>query len=135
MSGAVNATIAGNTAENVIIGGAGSNSLWGGAGAENDTLIGNEEGQTQFFYLQGNGSDVIVSDNENDVVNLLNIGLEEINFDDIEMDESKIAIGMTDNAKLEVNSSKDVAFQLNNGSQWIADRENKTWRFKGMANQ
>ncbi len=133
VSGAVNATIAGNMLENYIIGASGDNSLWGGTGGAADTLVGNAEGQTQFFYLNGNGDDVFITENENDVVNLLNIGLEEINWNDIEMEEDKVAVGMNDGSKFQVNSSADVTFQLNNGSQWVADRENKTWRYKGQA--
>ena len=135
LSGATgNVFVAGNTEENEITGGVGGNTLWGGAGSEADTLIGSDDGSNMFVYLNHNGEDVIVTENDDDVVNLLNIGLEEINWADITIEDDQVAMGMNDGGKVQINSSADVSIQLQNGSQWGVDRENKTFRYKGQAN-
>ena len=127
--------VAGNTAENEITGGVGTNTLWGGAGAEADTLIGVDGGTNTFAYLYNNGSDVVVTDNDDDVVDLMNIGLEEINWADVTIEDDQVALGMNDGGKIQINSSADVAIRLKNGSEWVADRENKTFTYKGMHNR
>ena len=119
--------LAGNDLENQIYGGENNSSMWGGAGSENDTMHGGD-GRNMYFYLYGNGNDVVTDANDDDVINLLNIGLEEINFNDIEMDNNSIKIGMNDGGSIKVNGRADVIFQLNNGVGFKADRSTGGWR-------
>ncbi len=121
------AILAGNDLENQIYGGENNSSMWGGAGSENDTMHGGD-GRNMYFYLYGNGNDVVTDANDDDVINLLNIGLEEINFNDIEMDSNSIKIGMNDGGSIKVNGRADVIFQLNNGVGFKADRSTGGWR-------
>ncbi len=121
------AILAGNDAEKQIYGGEGGNSLWGGAGTEADTMHGGD-GRNMYFYLYGNGNDVVTDAND-DVINLLNIGLEEINFADISMSAESIGMGFNDGGSIVVNNSADVIFQLKNGVGFKADRQSGGWKF------
>ncbi len=120
------AILAGNNQSNEIRGGSGTNLMWGGDLGD-DTLIGGEGGNT-YFYLYTNGADVIENARDDDLINLLNIGLEEINFGDIQMDGGSIKIGMNDGGSIKVNGAADVIFQLNNGVGFKADRSTGGWR-------
>lgn len=93
-----------------------SSSLWGGFEGD-DTLIGTD-GRDEFFYLKGNGRDVIENASDDDLINLLNIGLEDISALDVRADS--ITIGFNDGGSLRVNSSADIGFRLSDGSTWHA---------------
>lgn len=93
-----------------------SSSLWGGFEGD-DTLIGTD-GRDEFFYLKGNGRDVIENASDDDLINLLNIGLEDISSLDVRADS--ITIGFNDGGSLRVNSSADIGFRLSDGSTWHA---------------
>ena len=122
------AILAGNDQSNEIRGGSGTNLMWGGDLGD-DTLIGGAGGTT-YFYLYTNGADVIENARDDDVINLLNIGLEEINFADIHMDSDSIKIGMNDGGSIKVNGAADVIFQLNNGVGFRAERATGGWRLR-----
>ena len=122
------ALLVGNDAENQIYGGESGSSLWGGAGSEADTMHGGD-GRNMYFYLYGNGNDVVADANDDDVINLLNIGLEEINFADISMSTDSIRMGFNDGGSIVVNNSADVVFQLKNGVGFKADRQSGGWKF------
>ena len=122
------AILAGNDRDNEIRGGSGTNLMWGGDGGD-DTLYGGAGGTT-YFYLYNNGADVIENARDDDVINLLNIGLEEINFADIHMDNDSIKIGMNDGGSIKVNGTADVIFQLNNGVGFRAERATGGWRLR-----
>ncbi|MBQ9479121.1 MAG: hypothetical protein IJU71_06150 [Selenomonadaceae bacterium] len=123
------AILAGNDYENSIYGGEGESSLWGGIGSENDTLSGGD-GCNTYFYLYGNGNDVVTNANDDDVINLLNIGLEDINFADVSIGDNEIKLGFNDGGSIKVNGRADVVFKLNGiDAGFKADRSNKGWRF------
>ena len=95
----------------------GSNtSLWGGAEGD-DTLLGSD-GYDEFFYLKGNGNDVVEDAGNGDVVNLLNINLEDISS--LDVNANSISIGFNDGGSIKVNSSADVGFKLSDGQKWHA---------------
>ena len=114
-----NVLIAGSSAKEILIGGYGSNSLWGGAGF--DTLIGGE-GDNTFFYVKGDGRDVIENANDDDVVNLLNVGLQDITA--IDANDANVTLKFTDGGRLIVNSTAELSFNIDNQTYTI-DRNNK----------
>ena len=123
------AILAGNDLENSIYGGEGSSSMWGGIGNENDTLVGGD-GRNAYFYLLGNGNDVIANANDDDVINLLNITLNDINFADVSVGDNEIKLGFNDGGSIKVNGRADVEFRLSGiDVGFKADRSNKGWRF------
>ncbi len=127
-------TIVGNALENVLVGSNGGSSLWGGDGSENDTLIGGS-GSNVFFYLKGNGNDVINNAGDGDVINLLNINLEDIDADSLVegIDAGSITLKFNDGGSIRVNSSSDVEFRLSDGSTWQAverDSYTRHWDVK-----
>ncbi|MBR1396730.1 MAG: hypothetical protein IJ563_04265, partial [Selenomonadaceae bacterium] len=114
--------------DNVIIGGSGNNSLWGGSytdeNAGDDTLIGST-GSNEFFYLKGNGNDVIQNIKSDDLINLLDITLEDITS--MEITNSGINVKLNDGGSLQVNSNTDVTFQLADGNKWQSNHLNRNW--------
>ena len=109
-----------------MIGGIFKNSLWGSESG-NDLLIGGS-GDNEFFYLNGNGNDTIISANDNDLVNLLDISIDDINSTDIESDT--ILIRINGGGSLIVIGNSEITFQLNDGTKWTADRNKKIWNEK-----
>lgn len=65
--------LAGNANDNSIVAGSGGASLWGGSGG-NDTLVGGS-GADMFWYMQGDGEDVVTNFNSGDSVNVLGGGV------------------------------------------------------------
>ena len=130
-SGADSALIAGNEAENVLIASDGNNSLWGGAFDEADTLMGSTDGTTEFFYAKGNGNDVIISSNEDDMTYLLDIGLDDIS--NITDEDNSLTIEMQDGGSVKVNGDVDKTFQIKDGYQWTYSKDEKKWNYKGQA--
>ena len=132
VSGAERALVAGNELENVIVGAAGSNSLWGGFTGENDTLIGNDEGNTTFFYTYGAGNDEVQSYSDDDVVWLLGIDLDSYDIDALyeAIGDESVDIKFNDGGSVKVNGTSEVTFQIEGGHQWTADRESKTFKYK-----
>ncbi len=129
-----NSTIVGNALENVLVGSNGDNSLWGGEGSENDTLCGGD-GFNEFFYLKGNGNDVINNAGGGDLINLLNINLDDIDADSLleGIDAGSITLKFNDGGSIRVNSSSDVNFRLADGSTWQAverDSYTRHWDIK-----
>ena len=123
-----NNLIAGNSEENILIGGdgAGSSSLWGGSGAETDYLQAGT-GQTMFFYGLGQGNDVIIDAKENDVVNLYNINLEQIAG--VQIEDEGIAGIFNDGQYISVYTSTELSpeFQLANGEKFRYNRTSSEW--------
>ncbi len=118
--------------DNVIQAGRGTNSLWGGNGGD-DTLYAGV-GMSQYFYLDGDGTDIIDGAKDNEVVNLLNIGLEEFDFSEgkpLEYDSEHIKLNFADGGSLDVKSGADVVFQIKDGSQWKLDRTANTLNYQG----
>ena len=117
------ATLAGDASSNVIYGGLGNNSLWGGNGG-NDTLYGGL-GTNGYYYVYGDGDDVIENARDDEVINLLGIGIGEISW--FNVDSNSIGLRFKDGGSLTVNSHTDVQFELSNGSRWSADRSTGSW--------
>ncbi len=118
-------TIAGSARSDTLIGGAGNNSLWGGNGG-NDLMIGGA-GDNTFFYLLGDGNDTIRGAVEDDVISLLNIGLDEIKS--IDATDNATAIRFADGGRLNIAGDIDLTYELSDGS-YTLDRQNKTLQRK-----
>ena len=117
------AVLIGNENDNVIYGGTGNNSLWGGDSGD-DTLFGGE-GKNEYYYLQGNGDDVIENAKDGDVVKLLNISVGDLEAKYSSVDDDKVVLSMQDGGSLTINGKADVTIELNDGSQWQVNRKNK----------
>ncbi len=121
-----NETLVGNTySDNVLVGGSGATSLWGGTGG-NDTLNGGL-GYNEYFYLYGDGWDEINNARDDDVIRLLNIGDNEIDWGSMDVTSNRINVRFNDGGGLTVNSRADVIFEKSNGSRWSVDRASGSW--------
>ncbi len=107
-----NATLVGGNADDRITASKGSSSLWGGEDGD-DTLIGGGN-FNEFFYLKGNGRDVIEGAKNGDIVNLMNINIEDITS--LKVDDKAISLKFADGGSLKVNSV-DVKFTLSDGTE------------------
>ena len=119
--------LAGNELNNSIVGGAGNDSLWGGYTSSNDTLVGGS-GHNTFFYLQGNGRDVIQNAHDGDNIILDDITLDQIADANITADG--VVLKFTDGGSLIVNSMANVTYQLANGSRYSANHSTLAWHDK-----
>lgn len=124
-----NIQLAGDSASQSIVGGQGNTSLWGGAGSATDTLVGGS-GVNEFFYLMGNGSDVI-SGNATDTVNLLDIKLSDLTAANINTSSNSVIFTTKANETVTVSGSVQN-FKLGDGSAWVANYtgENGSWSAK-----
>ena len=117
--------LVGSFDSSIIIGGSGNSSLWGG-GSSDDTLIGGS-GAEMFFYLYDDGNDVINNVGDDDVVNLLNVGLDQLSA--LWLEDRTLAVGLKNDQTLRVNASgDDVTFQLADGSRWTFNHSTTSWR-------
>ena len=116
-------TLVGDSSSNVIYGGLGNNSLWGGIGGD-DTLVGGL-GVNGFYYALGNGNDVVTNARDDDVINLLGIGVGDIAW--FNVDSDSIGLRFNDGGSLTVNSRAEVQFELSGGSRWSANRSDGSW--------
>ena len=117
-----NNTLAGNEFDNLIIGGAGNNSIWGGYASSNDTLVGGT-GQNTFFFALENGHDVIQGAHDGDVVSL-----EDIFYDNIvraDVTDGGAIIELEDGSSLEIQSTANIDYRLQDGSTYTIDRTNR----------
>ena len=109
------ALLVGNYMQNVITASTGSSSLWGGDGVDDDTLIGSD-GYNEFFYLKGNGNDIIMNAKETDLINLLNVNLSDISS--VDFINFTLKISFTDGGSLSTTTLNDLTFRLADGSKW-----------------
>ena len=117
--------LAGNELNNSILGGAGNDSLWGGYTSSDDTLVGGS-GHNTFFYLQGNGRDVIQNAHDGD-----NIILDDITLDQIaeaNITTNGVVLNFTDSGSLTVTGTADVIYQLADGSKYSANHSTLEWQ-------
>ncbi|MBR1580421.1 MAG: hypothetical protein IJ668_07980, partial [Selenomonadaceae bacterium] len=119
------ATLVGNELNNWIVGGSGNNSLWGG-GSSNDTLNAGP-GYNEYYYVYGDGEDVINNARDDDVIKLLGIGLEDIDQSEQRITGDAIVMRFNDGGSLTVYSRTDVQFEFKDGSRWSADRSSRSW--------
>ena len=99
------ATLAGNNNDNVITAGAGDTSLWGAGG--NDTLIGND-GKDEFFFVKGDGEDVIQNFNpDEDVMNTSDAAVVAVG---VEGDDLIISLGENDSVTVEGAAGQNINF-------------------------
>lgn len=120
-----NATLAGNTLENVIMAGSGNSSLWGGRGAVSDTLIGGNSEDTFWYYL-GNGNDVIMNAGDGDTINL-----KSMTFDDLasrEITATGVNLTFTDGGSLSVRGENIGAVFAIDGNSYTVDQTEMRWR-------
>jgi len=83
--------------------GTGDSSLWGGNGG-NDLLVGGA-GLNSFFYNYGNGDDTIQGVDENDIIDLTNIGLDDIVDADSAISSDRVELKFTDGGSLTVEGT------------------------------
>ena len=115
--------LAGNNLDNEIFAGSGNSSLWGGSSPSNDTLTGGD-GANMFWYGLGEGNDIINNSNSNDIVNLYNVGLNDINsFEDF---GNGIKINLS-SGSLTINSAETPKFMLSDSSSYKYSHETVTW--------
>lgn len=120
--------LAGTGISESLVGGSGNTSLWGGNGG-NDTLQGGS-GATKFYFGKGNGSDVVVTSNTDDMVMAYDISLDDVAGWSSNSSGSLTAT-LKDGSKLTVTSNTGVSsYQLNDGSQWTYDHNTKEWSQK-----
>ena len=108
--------------DNVITASSCRSTLWGGANNDDDTLIGSSD-YNEFFYLKGNGNDVIKYAKETDLINLLDINLEDISS--TTLNPISIRIDFKDGGSLSMNTLNNLTFQLADGSKWQSNKLNK----------
>ena len=109
------AMLAGNeNIDNVITASKGNSTLWGG-GASNDTLIGGA-GVDEFYYMRGNGDDVIQNATAGDAVIL--DGMEMSDVASTEVNGGAITLNFSDGGRLTADISAD--FKLN-GATYTTD--------------
>ncbi len=117
-----NNLMAGDQANNKIVGGQGNSSLWGGSGG-NDTLIGGA-GADVFWYGVNEGNDIIQNAGDNDAVNLYNVRLSDISYAG---ESGGNLIINTQAGSLTVTGDSAPTFKLSDGSGWKFNRTSKTW--------
>lgn len=118
--------LAGDSAENKILGGKGTSTLWGGGGSSNDTLIGGS-GENIFWYGLGEGNDVIQSAKNSDTVNLYNVRLEDLTFAGASGNNLLLS---TASGNLTIKGAACPIVQLADGSAYQYDRSKKIWNEK-----
>ena len=121
-----NATLVGNDFDNVITAGKGNSSLWGGNSASNDTLIGGD-GKDLFWYEMGNGNDEIHGASANDSVNLYGVTVDMLTT---EVTADSIKLNFNNGQTLKLDTNDGTTFQLADGSNWIYDKSNSSWKTK-----
>ena len=115
--------LAGNNLDNEIFAGSGSSSLWGGSSPSNDTLTGGD-GANMFWYGLGEGNDIINNSNSNDIVNLYNVGLNDINsFEDF---GNGVKINLS-SGSLTINTTETPKFMLSDSSSYRYSHDSATW--------
>ena len=108
--------------------GEGSRSLWGGVDGD-DTLIGSD-GYDEFFYLKGNGNDVINNAGDNDLINLLDINLADIDLNSFPnaIGDNSIELKFNDGGSIKVNGISQVGFKLADAGTFCV--KNRQWSMK-----
>ena len=101
--------LAGNSASNLIIGGAGTSNMWGGAGSTSDTLIGGDGADT-FWFGKNDGADVISNSSANDTVFLYDVNLSDITA--AEILENKISLAINTGAQLAINFIDNLSSKI-----------------------
>jgi len=123
---ASNATLAGNSNDNSIIGGSASNVMWGGNSTSDDTLVAGGS-KNAFFYgvsSLNEGNDVITGASSNDTVNILSLSLSDFTEGNASVDvtSSTINVNFANGGSLAVNNNGET-FQLGDGSAWVYDKK------------
>lgn len=119
--------LAGNEQNNIIRGSKGNSSLWGGTGDDVDMLIG-ASGYDEFFYLKGNGKDMIRNVESTDLINLMDISMDDISSTN--ESTSYLNINFKDGGRLIIEAKNDLQFKLSDGSQMEYNQTKKEWRTK-----
>ena len=122
------ATLVGNSHNNVITASKGDSSLWGGANG-NDTLIGGD-GEDMFWYFYGNGNDSISGADNNDTVNLANVTFDMFDVNAIEIGDNSIKVNFHDGGSVALDTNAETTFKLGDGSSWVYDKDDNEWKSK-----
>ena len=124
----------GNGNDNSIFGSAENSTMWGSAAAGNDTLVGGA-GVNTFLYGKGNGNDVALNVDGNDIVNLYDVELDDIVIGTATggemIDNNAVTINLKDGGSITVQTGdNDTVFRLANGQNYTADHQTRTWSVK-----
>lgn len=134
-----NATLAGNSNDNSIIGGSYSNSLWGGQSTSDDTLGAGASGSKNTFFYGVNslneGNDVISGAGANDTVRILSLSVSDFTNGAASISQatsSAVAVDFTDGGSLTINNiNAGTTFALGDGTQWTYNKRSNTFQQKG----
>ena len=113
----------GDSASNEIHSGGNGSVLWGGNGIADDILIGGT-GTDTFLYGAGEGNDIIVNAEDDDVINFYNATLADITF--AQETEGGMLIGVGSNV-LTVAGTNNTAVTFSDGSSLRYNRAAKVW--------
>ena len=113
----------GDAAANEIYSGGNGSALWGGAGLADDILIGGT-GTDIFLYGAGEGNDIVVNAEDDDVINFYNATLADVTF--AQETNSGMLIGVGENV-LAVVSTNNTTVAFADGSSVRYNRQAKVW--------
>ncbi len=102
---------------NVITASKGSSTVWGG-GISDDTLVAGS-GVDTFYYMRGNGRDVIRGAGKSDIVNLDGVTMSDITSTDVS--NSSVVLNFADGGTLTLNTNSGTKFQLE-GATYTTDK-------------
>ena len=121
-----NAFISGSDeASEVLVGAQGNTTLWGGLGAAGDTLVGTSGSETDFFFGQNNGADVITSSDSDDKVVFYDFANTDLTAIDTSGNQLKFTFNDGSSLQVQNYSSNSVqTFEFNN-SKWTYDNSTK----------
>ena len=124
----------GNGNDNSIFGSAENSTMWGSAAGGNDTLVGGD-GVNTFLYGKGNGNDVAVNVDGNDIVNLYDVELDDIviatETGGEMISNNAVTVTLKDGSSLTVQTGDNgTSFRLANGQTYTADHQTRTWTLK-----
>ena len=113
----------GDTAANQIYSGGNGSQLWGGTGLADDILIGGN-GVDVFHFGAGEGNDVIVNADDDDLINFYNATLADVTF--AQETESGMLIGVGSNV-LAIVGTNNTAVAFADGTTARYNRTAKIW--------
>ena len=126
-----NATLVGNGYNNAIYAAQGNSSLWGGNSATNDTLVGGDGADMFFYGVRGTseGNDTISGITEDDTVNLFNVQLSDIDFNNTTVTSSTITVKFNNGTGSLTMANNGQSFVLNNNQErrFTYDKEDSRW--------
>ena len=113
----------GDSAANQIYSGGNGSQLWGGVGLADDILIGGA-GVDVFHCGAGEGNDIVVNADDDDLINFHNATLADITF--AQETDGGMLIGVGENV-LAIVGTNNTAVAFADGTSLRYNRTTKTW--------